>query len=74
MSRFLGIAIFLTVALGLTLHAGMELPWFLGWVGDLPGDVIIHKGDMSVYAPLTSSILISALVSFFLSLFAPKRN
>lgn len=56
------------------LHAGMELPWYLDWVGELPGDVIIKKGSMSVYAPVMSSLLISALISFLLSLLFPKRN
>ena len=70
MIRFLGIAIFVVVAAGLAIHAGVELPWFLDWVGRLPGDLLIKKGSMTLYVPITSSLLISAVLSFLSSLFA----
>lgn len=73
MSQFLGLAIFLMIAAGLVLHAGTELPWFLHWVGNLPGDLIIKKNGLTLYVPITSSVLISAVVSFILSLFSSKK-
>jgi hypothetical protein len=73
-SQFLGLAIFLVVATGLVLQAGVDLPWYLEWVGRLPGDLLIKKNGLTFYAPLTSSVLVSAVVSFVLSLFSGKRN
>lgn len=73
MSQFLGIALFLVVALGFAIHTGVEFPWFFEWVGHLPGDVLIKKGGATFYVPLTSSALISVVLSFFFSLFASKK-
>lgn len=39
------------------------------WLGRLPGDIIIKKESFSVYAPLTTSVLLSILLSLFLWLF-----
>lgn len=72
MSHFLGIAIFLVIAGGLVLHAGVELPWFAEWIGNLPGDVLIKKGKTTYYAPVASSLIISAALSFVSSLFARR--
>ncbi len=74
MSQFLGFAIFLIVANGLVLHAGLELPAFLEWVGKLPGDLIIKKEGMVIYVPLTSSALISAAISVLFSALFNKKE
>ena len=67
MSHFLGSVVFVVVASGLILHAGIELPPFLEWVGTLPGDLMIHKGDLTLYIPLTSSVLIGIVLSCLLT-------
>ncbi|OGN55715.1 MAG: hypothetical protein A3D96_01335 [Chlamydiae bacterium RIFCSPHIGHO2_12_FULL_44_59] len=74
MSQFLGMTIFLIVVAGLLLHARVELPWYASWIGQLPGDLIIRKQTITIYAPLTSSLLISLVVSFLLSLAFGKRS
>lgn len=74
MSQFLGLAIFLVIVGGFILHAEVVLPWYADWIGKLPGDVLIRKNGMIFYAPFTSSVLISAVVSFILSLFSGKRD
>ena len=50
--------------------------WLLGsasekfsWIGRLPGDIDIQKGNWRFYFPLTSSILLSILLTILLSLF-----
>ena len=73
MSQFLGLTIFIVIAAGWAMHAGVDLPWFLDWIGSLPGDVVIKKGGATFYAPLTSSALISLVLSFLLSLFSWKN-
>ncbi len=41
--------------------------WF-GWLGNLPGDIVIKREHFSVYLPVTTSILISVVLSFLLYL------
>lgn len=72
MSQFIGITLFLIVVAGLAIHAGVEFPWYLDWVGKLPGDLLIKKEGMTLYVPITSSALISVVLSFFFSLFSRK--
>ena len=74
MSRFLGVAIFLIVASGMVLHAGVELPWFADWVGNLPGDLLIKKGGITIYLPVSSSVILSAGLSMILSAFSSKSS
>ncbi len=73
MSQFLGLAIFLLIAASFAIHAEVELPWFAEWIGRLPGDLLIKKKGMTLYVPLTSCVLISGVLSFFLSLFSRKN-
>lgn len=47
--------------------------WHLGWLqalklGQLPGDIHIQRENMSFYFPLTTGLLISALVAALVSL------
>lgn len=74
MSRFLALAIFCIAAIGLVLHFGVDLPWYLDWVGKLPGDILVKKGKLTIYVPATTSVLISLVLSFILSLFCRKPS
>lgn len=65
-------AIFLSIAGGLVLHAGVKLPWYVAWIGTLPGDMIVKKTHMIFYVPLTSSLLLSACLSLVFSLFSSR--
>lgn len=48
------------VVVGLLLWGlGPRLPWF----GRLPGDVLVNKPGFRVFAPFTSMLLISVLLS-----------
>ena len=38
----------------------------LGWIGHLPGDIRIEKENMRFYFPVTTMILLSALLSLIL--------
>ena len=48
--------------LGALLLWGPKLSWF----GHLPGDIAIQRNGFSLYAPITSGLLISAVVSLIL--------
>ena len=57
----LGVLIVLT---GLVLMLVGRVPW----LGRLPGDISIQRGNWSFYLPLTTSILISVVLSVLLYL------
>ena len=74
MIQFLGTVIFVVIATGLVVHAGFDLPWYLEWIGTLPGDLLIKKGKLTIYVPITSSVLISAVLSLFSSLLSRDKK
>jgi hypothetical protein len=61
----------LVIAGVLLIVAGMALGKLpgLGLIGRLPGDIYIQRGKFSFYFPLTSSVLISAVLSILFMLF-----
>ena len=69
MGRWIVIFGLLLVGLGFILHFKVDVPWLTGWIGTLPGDMTIKKGNLTIYVPLTTSLLISLVVSIVLSLF-----
>jgi len=55
MGRFIfWFAIFVLIG-GISLHYKFDLPYFLTWIGKLPGDMIISKGRTLYYFPITSA-------------------
>ena len=59
------------VLLGLVLIAAGALLWVLGrvpYLGRLPGDMYIRRGNASFYFPLATCIILSLVVSVILSL------
>ncbi len=44
------------------------LPGLFRWFGKLPGDVVIRREGWVVYAPITSMLLLSLLVSLILGI------
>lgn len=59
LGRMLIIAGLVLVAAGLLLSLAPRVPW----LGRLPGDIMIKKEGFSFYMPLTTSLLVSALLS-----------
>jgi len=60
-SRVLIFAGFLLIGLGLT--------WMIGerfGLGRLPGDIIIERGNLGIYIPLATSLLLSVALSLLL--------
>jgi hypothetical protein len=52
----------LVAAVGALLTLAGKIPW----LGRLPGDIFIKKGHFTFFLPLTTCILLSALISFIL--------
>jgi len=63
---FLGMVL---IAMGLVLVFAGKIPW----VGRLPGDIYIKKGNFSFYLPLATCILLSIGLSLIL-LFIGRRR
>lgn len=60
------------VAMGLVLVVAGLAIWglgSLGWVGRLPGDIYIRRGNATFYFPLVTCILLSVIISLLLMLF-----
>lgn len=55
----------LLVLIGLLLTFGGKFPW----LGKLPGDIRIERGNFSFYFPLGTSVLLSLILSFLFWLF-----
>ncbi|WP_306534013.1 DUF2905 domain-containing protein [Geobacter sp.] len=53
------------VAVGVILIFAGKIPW----VGRLPGDIYVKRGNFTFYFPLATSILISVILSLILWLF-----
>jgi hypothetical protein len=58
----LGIVI---IALGVLFIFGGRIPW----LGQLPGDIYVQRGRFSFYFPITTCIVISAIISLVLYFF-----
>ena len=52
------------IVLGLIFIFGSKIPY----IGRLPGDIYIKKGNFIFYFPLTSSILISIILTLIFSI------
>jgi hypothetical protein len=57
------------VLLGLLLQVAPQIPW----LGRLPGDIRIERPGLRFYAPLTTSLLLSLVVTLVLALLARLR-
>jgi hypothetical protein len=66
-SRPLGLVLVIfgvaVVAIGLLVWSGA-----LSWLGHLPGDVRIDRGNVKVFIPFTSMILVSLVLTLLLNL------
>ncbi len=55
----------LLVVLGVIFTLGAKIPW----LGQLPGDITFKRGNLTVYFPLATSLLISVVLTLVLYLF-----
>lgn len=54
---------------GLLIVAGGLLVWWGVPIGRLPGDIMVRRGPVSFYVPITTSIVVSLLLTLILALF-----
>jgi len=63
---FLGIIL---IVIGAVLFLANKVPW----IGRLPGDIYIKRGNFSFYFPIATCILISIIISAILWLLSRLR-
>jgi uncharacterized protein HemY len=51
--------------LGLVLTLGAKIPW----LGQLPGDIVIRRGNFTFYFPLATSVIVSVILTLVLYFF-----
>lgn len=56
MARFLIAAGIVLVALGLAIQLGLPL-------GRLPGDIVIRRGNATIYLPIVTCVVVSIVLS-----------
>ncbi len=66
MGRWIIIAGLVLVAVGAVLQFA---PGLLNWFGRLPGDIRIENEQSRVFIPITSMLIISAVLTVLLNLF-----
>ncbi|HLB53171.1 MAG TPA: DUF2905 domain-containing protein [Chlamydiales bacterium] len=74
MGRFLIITGFFILLIGVLIQAKLEIPWISSWIGKLPGDLTIKKGNVTIYFPLATSLVASLFLSFLLFLFFGSKK
>jgi Protein of unknown function (DUF2905) len=57
------------VILGAVLLVASSLSGKVPWIGRLPGDIYIERGNFRFYFPLATSILVSIVLTLVLALF-----
>lgn len=65
MGKWLVVFGLVLVGLGLVLWLGAGR----GWIGRLPGDIHIQKGNFTFYFPLTTCLLLSVVLTLIFRLF-----
>ena len=56
-------SLLVTIGIVLVVVGLAAMRGWLGWFGNLPGDVRVQRDDMQLYIPLVSMLLISILFS-----------
>jgi uncharacterized membrane protein HdeD (DUF308 family) len=60
----------LLVVVGVTLLVVGSFSGRGGWIGRLPGDIRIERGNWTFYFPLATSLLLSVLFTILFSFFS----
>ena len=60
------------VVLGAIFFALGHLSGKVSWLGRLPGDIYIKRGNWSLYVPLATCLLLSVILTLVFSLFGRR--
>ncbi|OGL15574.1 MAG: hypothetical protein A3G97_09385 [Candidatus Rokubacteria bacterium RIFCSPLOWO2_12_FULL_69_21] len=67
----IGFGVVMLILGGIFLLLG-NLSGKVPWIGRLPGDIYIQRGNWSFYFPLATSILLSIILTLIFSLFSRR--
>ncbi|MEK6664928.1 MAG: DUF2905 domain-containing protein [candidate division NC10 bacterium] len=67
----IGFGVVMIILGGIFLLLG-NLSGKVPWIGRLPGDIYIQRGNWSFYFPLATSILLSVILTLIFSLFTRR--
>jgi len=70
MGKFLIIVGSILILLGVLITYAHRLPF----LGKLPGDISIEKGNFKIYFPIATSILLSILISLIVYIYQRFKN
>jgi hypothetical protein len=65
LGRFLVVVGVVAVVVGVALMLAPRIPW----LGRLPGDIVVSRGPLTLYAPLMTSLIVSVVLTLVLNLF-----
>lgn len=68
----LGVVLFVVGAILTLAGRWAGLGGGLGWLGKLPGDILIKRDHFTLYFPLTTSVLVSLVLSLLLYLLSRR--
>jgi hypothetical protein len=68
LGRVLVLAGVIAVLAGVALMLAPRIPW----LGRLPGDFVIQRGPLTLYAPLMTSLVLSVVITLLLNLFSRR--
>lgn len=68
MLKTLGNVLIITGILTVIFGFILKLSGKFKWIGKLPGDIVIHKGNFTFYFPLVTGLLASLILSLLLYL------
>ncbi|MBI4029261.1 MAG: DUF2905 domain-containing protein [Candidatus Blackburnbacteria bacterium] len=67
----------MVITIGIVLIVLGSFLWFFGklpFLGKLPGDIILKRESFSLYAPITTTIIISIFLSILLTIISNLRR
>ena len=70
LGRLLIVGGVMLIIIGAVLVAAPKIPW----LGRLPGDIIIHRENVSFYFPITTCLVISVVMSMIFWIFGRFRH
>ena len=65
LGRFLVVLGAIALLAGVVLMLAPRIPF----LGRLPGDIVVQRGPLTLYAPLMTSLVLSVVVTLLLNLF-----
>ena len=71
--RFIYWTVIFMIVGGCLLYFEVDIPYIMGWVGKLPGDLFLKRDQLVIYLPITSAALASLVWSFLLFAIFQKK-